>query len=252
VSDTSTPELPKFVETFGYPFALFSMPRPPRLIVPGLPHHVTQRGNYRQEVFFRDEDRQSYLQMLKEYSREYGIAIQAFCLMSNHVHLVATPQDRDGLPRLLQRLHSGHARALHWRLQRTGHLWQARYGSVVLDECHFWTAMIYVEQNPVRAGLVHAAGDWLWSSAAAHLKNAADVWLDLSAWRLRFNPESWKRCLQLGLADAQTAERLREATRSGWPLGSDDFLDRLEREHHAKVRKAKPGPKVAKAAAAGN
>jgi len=161
--------------------------------------------------------------------------------MGNHVHLLVTPQDRDGLPRLLQRLHSGHARALHWRFQRTGHLWQARYGSVVLDENHFWTAMVYVEQNPVRASLVQAAGNWRWSSAAAHLKDADEGWLDFSAWRLQFNPESWKRCLQLGLADAQTAERLREATRSGWPLGSDQFLDGLEREHHAKVRRAKPG-----------
>jgi putative transposase len=226
------------------------MPRPPRLIVPGLPHHITQRGNYRQDVFYRDEDRQSYLHMLEKYSRQYGIAIQAFCLMSNHVHLVATPQDRDGLPRLLQRLHSEHARALHWRLQRTGHLWQARYGCVVLDECHFWTAMIYVEQNPVRAGLVDHAGAWRWSSAAAHLKSAGEAWLDLSAWRSRFNVESWNRCLQLGLADAQMEERLREATRSGWPLGSDEFLDRLERDMHAKVRKAKPGPVPASAVAA--
>jgi len=112
--------------------------------------------------------------------------------------------------------------------------------------------MIYVEQNPVRAGLVDHAGAWRWSSAAAHLKSAGDMWLDLSAWRLRFNPESWKRCLQLGLADAQTVERLREATRSGWPLGSDEFLDRLERDLHAKVRKAKPGPTPASLAAAPN
>jgi len=123
------------------------MPRPPRLILPGLPHHITQRGNYRQQVFFRDEDRQLYLDMLKEYSRHYGAAIQAFCLMTNHVHLLVTPHDRDGLPRLLQRLHSEYARALHARLRRAGHLWQARYGSVVLDEKHFWSAMAYVQNS---------------------------------------------------------------------------------------------------------
>jgi putative transposase len=226
------------------------MPRLPRLILPGLPHHVTQRGNYRQDVFYRDEDRQTYLHMLKEYSRHYETAIQAFCLMSNHVHLLVTPQDHDGLPRLLQRLHSEHAKALHWRLQRKGHLWHARYGSVVLDEDHFWTAMAYVEQNPLRAGLVKAAGDWRWSSAAAHLKDADEGWLDFSKWRLRFDPGAWKRCLELGLADAQIAQRIREATRYGWPLGSDEFLDRLERDLHVKVRKAKPGPIPASAAAA--
>jgi putative transposase len=241
-----------FSESRGPRPPLLSMPRPPRLILPGLPHHVTQRGNYRQDVFYRDEDRQSYLHMLKEYARHYRIAIQAFCLMSNHVHLLVTPQDRDGLPRLLQRLHSEHAKALHWRLQRKGHLWHARYGSVVLDEDHFWTAMVYVERNPIRAGLVHAAGDWRWSSAAAHLMDADEGWLDFATWRLRFNPQAWKRCLELGLADAQVAERLREATHSGRPLGSGQFLDRLEQEHNAKVRKSKPGRVPAQAKAAAN
>ncbi len=174
------------------------MPRPPRLIVPGLPHHVTQRGNYRQEVFYRDEDRQLYLEMLKEYSRQDGITIQAFCLMSNHVHLLVTPQNRADLPHLLQRLHSEHARSLHWRLQRAGHLWQARYGSVVLDEDHFWTAMVYIEHNPVRARLVDYAGAWRWSSAAAHLKGADESWLDFSAWRLRFDPEVLEAMLTVG------------------------------------------------------
>ena len=96
------------------------MPRPPRIIVPGLAHHVTQRGNYRQKVFYREEDRRLYLDMLRDYSRHYGVSVHAFCLMSNHVHLVATPHSRASLARLLQRLHSEYARSLHARLRRVG------------------------------------------------------------------------------------------------------------------------------------
>ncbi len=222
------------------------MPRPPRVVIPGLPHHVTQRGNYRQQVFYREADRKLYLQMLREYSRHYGVAIQAYCLMGNHVHLIATPHDERGLARLLQRLHSEYARALHCRLRRVGHLWQARYGSVAMDEEHLWAAMVYVERNPSRARLVEEPWEWRWSSARAHLADEDEGWLDLLPWRERFTPESWKRCLQLGLADAILVERIREATRFGWPLGSESFLDELEQTHGRQVRRSRPGPKSAR------
>ena len=217
------------------------MPRPPRVVVPGIPHHVTQRGNYRQKVFYREEDRKLYLEMLREYARHYGVAIHAFCLMGNHVHLVATPHDRQGLARLLQRLHSEYARALHARLRRVGHLWQARYASVAMDEKHLWAAMVYVEQNPVRAGLSTQPWDWRWSTARAHILGADEGWLDFVDWRKHFSPDAWKRSLQLGLADAALIERVREATQCGLPLGSDEFLDWLAREHGVQVRKARPG-----------
>ena len=98
------------------------MPRPPRVVIPGLPHHVTQRGNYRQRVFFRDEDRRLYLHLLRDYSRHYGLSILAWCLMPNHVHLIAVPHRTAALARTLQRLHSEYARALHCRLRRTSRL----------------------------------------------------------------------------------------------------------------------------------
>ena len=158
--------------------------------------------------------------------------------MPNHVHLIAVPQNPTALARTLQRDHSDYARALHLRLQRVGHLWQARYASVPLDEQHFWAALVYVEQNPLRAGLVGDCSDWRWSSARCHSGLADDALLDLVEWRKQFTPQTWKRVLEIGLADAAMEQRIREATQKGWPLGSPAFVDRVE---VALERTARPG-----------
>jgi putative transposase len=218
------------------------MPRPSRIILPGMPHHITQRGNYRQQVFYRHDDRRLYLDMLREYARNLGVSIHAYCLMDNHVHMIATPHDETGLPRMLQRLHSEYARALHARLRRVGHLWQARYGSAAMDEKHLWQAMVYVEQNPLRAGMVERAGDWRWSSAQAHLRNDDAGWLDLLEWRRRYTAESWKCCLELGLQDAMWMERVREATRLGWPMATESELEALETKVGRPLRPRRGGP----------
>ena len=128
------------------------MPRVNRVIAPGFAHHITQRGKYREKVFYCDEDRRLYMALVAEFLLRYGVALEAYCLMSNHVHLIATPDDRRGLTLALQRVHSDYSRALHLRLGQTGDLWQARFDSSVLDEEHFLAAMVYVERNPVRAG----------------------------------------------------------------------------------------------------
>jgi putative transposase len=219
----------------------FSMPRPPRFVLPGFPHHVTQRGNYRQEIFFRDEDRRLYLDLVREFSLRYGVAIQAYCLMSNHVHLIAVPEQAHSLGRMLQRVHGEYARGVHLRLRRVGHLWQARFNSVPLDEPHFWAAMVYVEQNPVRARLVEHAWDWSWSSAQAHTKDCEEGWLDLARWRSQHTPGSWTRRLELGVADHAMLERIREATLHGRPLGDDSFLQQIERDFNIRPRRGKLG-----------
>lgn len=206
------------------------MPRTARLVLPGLPHHITQRGNYRQKTFFRAEDYSLYLDLLGEYSRHYGVSILAYCLMPNHVHVVATPHNPKALGRLFQRVQSDYSRALHLRLRRTGHLWQSRYHSVPLDEEHFWASMVYVEQNPLRAGLVADPVQWPWSSAKAHLSGNKNSLLDLVVWQEKYTPESWKRCIDLGLWDASLLERIREGTLTGRPVGGEDFLKRLELE----------------------
>ena len=191
------------------------MPRPLRKIIPGTSHHLTQRGNYRQTVFFRDEDRRFYLDLLSEFLPHYGVALEGYCLMNNHVHLVAIPHDEKGLSRAMQRIHSDYARGLHLRLRRMGHLWQARFHSVPLDDKHSWDALLYVERNPVRAGLVATSGEWRWSSAQVHLGLAESELLDLVRWRSRFDPIRWERYLSEGARQAQIEDRIREATLRG-------------------------------------
>src|SRR5947209_16022135 len=122
------------------------MPRVLRIIAPGVAHHITQRGNYGQKVFHRDEDRRFYLTLLGEFLPHYGVALEGYCLMSNHVHLIVTPHDQKGLSCAFQRIHGDYARALHLRLRHMGHLWQARFHSAAMDEEHFLAAMLYVEK----------------------------------------------------------------------------------------------------------
>jgi len=191
------------------------MPRPLRFVIPGVPHHVTQRGNYRQRVFFRDSDYHLYLRMLRDYSHPLDISVQAYCLMPNHVHLILTPPREGALPRLLQRLHSDYAKIMNIHQDRTGHLWQARYFSAPMDDAHFWNAMLYVEQNPKRAGLVEQCWDWRWSSAGTHLRGAEDGLVDLSEWRRQYTPRLWRQHLELGLRDAELLDRIRESTEKG-------------------------------------
>ncbi len=191
------------------------MPRAQRKIIPGTSHHITQPGNYRQKVFFRDEDRRFYLDLLSEFLPHYGVALEGYCLMDNHIHLIAIPHDQKGLSRAMQRIHSDYARGLHLRLRRMGHLWQARFHSVPLDDKHSWHALLYVERNPVRAGLVANCGEWRWSSAQAHLGIVESELLDLVRWRSRFDPTRWERYLSEGAKQAQIEDRIREATLRG-------------------------------------
>ncbi|MBE7541929.1 MAG: transposase [Solibacteraceae bacterium] len=166
----------------------------------------------------------SDLQLLKDDSRHHGVAILGYCLMPNHVHLIAVPQQKDSFARTFRRVHAEYARAVHMRLRRVGHLWQARYGSAPMDEKHFWAVMLYVEQNPVRARLTEHAEQWKWSSAQARVKGADAGLLDLVPWRARHTPESWKLYLDKGLRDAAFIERIRDATQRGQPLGDEAFV----------------------------
>ncbi|MCL4794016.1 MAG: transposase [Bryobacteraceae bacterium] len=218
------------------------MPRPPRLVLPGIPHHITQRGNYRQKTYFRAEDYRLHLQLLKDYSRHHGVAILGYCLMPNHVHLAAVPQRPDSFARRFRRVHAEYARAIHMRLRRVGHLWQARYGSTPMDEKHFWAAMLYVEQNPLRARLVEQSGQWRWSSAQAHLRGEDAGLLDLVPWRARHTPETWKLHLDKGLLEAALIERIRDATQRGHPLGDEAFVKRVRADWKAQKTQSPAEP----------
>ena len=197
-----------------------------------------------QKYYLEDKDYLFYLRLLREYSRHFGVAVQAYCLMPNHVHLILSPPKANSLGCLMQRLNSDYARTLHLQLGRVGHLWQSRYYSTPMDESHFWHAMVYVEQNPPRAKLVQRCLDWPWSSAGAHLRGAEDNLLDMNEWRQQYTPESWKNCLELGLQDAMLLQRIRESTGKGWPLGSANFLANLERDLGRSVQRRVPGPRA--------
>ena len=151
------------------------MARLARVIAPGMPHHVTQRGNPRQETFFGEEDYQHYLELMTQFCRAEQVAIWACCLMPNHVHLIVVPQSAESLRRAIGEAHRRYTRWINFREGWRGHLWQGRFASFVMDEDHLLTAARYVELNPVRAGLVQAPSRYRWSSAAAHLRRRDDV-----------------------------------------------------------------------------
>ncbi|MBI2685202.1 MAG: transposase [Acidobacteria bacterium] len=145
------------------------MPRIARIVVPGIPHHITQRGNNRRQVFFTDRDYSLYFRLLREYAQRFELSIWGYCLMPNHIHLIAVPHLPDSLSRTLGRTHADFARIANIQNDTTGHFWQARYYSCPMDDSHTWSALAYVERNPIRAGLTTTAASYIWSSAKAHL-----------------------------------------------------------------------------------
>jgi putative transposase len=144
------------------------MPRLARTVCARVPHHITQRGNRREAVFFADDDYRAYLAWLKDYAEQHAVEILAYCLMTNHIHLVVVPASEDGLEKLLKPLHMRYAQRVNRTRGWKGHLWQGRFFSSALDEDYLWAAVRYVERNPVRARMVRKAENYRWSSASAH------------------------------------------------------------------------------------
>ena len=145
------------------------MARIARFVVPGLPHHVTQRGNRRENVFFSDADYELYSDLLGQQCGKHGVAVWSYCLMPNHVHLILVPDRGEALGRAVGETHRRYSAVVNARQRVTGHVFQSRYGSVVMDEDHLLAAARYVALNPVRARLASRAQDWRWSSVRAHL-----------------------------------------------------------------------------------
>ncbi|BDW99831.1 transposase [Maricaulis maris] len=150
------------------------MPRSARIIHPGAPHHVTQRGNRRQQVFFAEDDYAHYLVLLSESCRSENVQCWAYCLMPNHVHLVLVPEDGQSLSRAVGRTHRLYTQYYNRGAGGAGLLWQGRFKSSFMDEARLFAACRYIEFNPVRAGLVARTEDWRWSSVHAHLAGKDD------------------------------------------------------------------------------
>jgi putative transposase len=216
------------------------MARLARVVLPGHPHHVTQRGNGRARTFFGDPDYALYRDLLAENCRAADVEVWAWCLMPNHVHLILVPSDADGLRRALARVHRAYAGIIQARRKRTGHFWQGRFGAVAMDEEHLAAAMRYVSLNPVRARLVDRAQDWRWSSTRAHLRGKDDGLTTLAPIKDRFPRFADLLTIE---PEAELFAHLRAAESIGRPLGNDGFLARLERLTRRTLKPGRRGPK---------
>lgn len=203
------------------------MPRKARIVAVGHAHHITQRGNYRQTIFTNDAEYSFYLRLLNEYSKNYNLCMLAYCLMPNHVHFVAIPQKEYSLARTFNTCHMRYSQYVNKKNKMTGHLWQGRFFSCVLDERYLYAVVRYIENNPVRAKLVKYPGDWDWSSAKMHLNKETSV-LGLEDINKYMDVRNWKEYL-LQKEDASVITQVRSNTLSGKPLGDDTFITKLEK-----------------------
>ena len=207
------------------------MPRQARTVFAGVPHHITQRGNRREDVFFTDEDRETYLEWLKDYCSKHKVEILAYCLMTNHIHLIALPKTETGLQSVLKPLHMRYAQRFNRQRNWKGHVWQGRYFSSPLDEQYLWAAIRYVERNPVRARMVRKAENYAWSSAKSHCTGIPDSVLTRSAfWQKQFESiGDWSAWLSEGDNESELSI-IRRNIEKGLPCGSESFIKKLERK----------------------
>jgi putative transposase len=217
------------------------MTRLARMVVAALPHHVTQRGNRREAIFFEDGDHEIYRDLLAEQTRKAGVEVWAYCLMPNHVHLILTPKRADAVGRAVGETHRRYTNFINARGRWTGHLFQSRFASEAMDEAHLMAAVCYVSLNPVRARLVSHAEDWPWSSARAHLAGADD---NLVTVRPVLNRTSCFADLLLEDRGEDFAA-LRRSEVSGRPVGTAEFVTGLERLLGRPIARRAPGAKPA-------
>lgn len=205
------------------------MARLSRVVLPDHPHHITQRGVRSQTVFFDDDDRRHYLKLVREETARRGVRILCYCLMTNHVHLLAVPSSVAGLARAIGEAHRRYTLFINQRTNARGYLFQGRFSSCPLDEPYLLAATRYTLRNPVRAGMVASASQWPWSSAAFHLRERDNDPLvsDPDLPGLVEGESQWRRWLQNDVAEKQ-AQFLREKLRTGRPCGSEHFVEQAE------------------------
>ena len=217
------------------------MARMARVVVPGYPHHVTQRGNRRQKTFFCDDDYRYYIELISTYSKQNGTEIWAYCLMPNHVHLVLVPQEEDGLRATLGEAHRRYTRHVNFRKGWRGHLWQERFHSFVMDETYLLATVRYVERNPVVAKLCRQPCEWPWSSAAAHVLGEDDKLIKVKPMLDLVN--NWLAYLSDANEPLEAHENIKRHTRTGRPLGTDAFVTKMEMISGRSLAPKQPGRK---------
>lgn len=223
------------------------MARLPRIVIPDVAHHVTQRGNRRQPIFFSDDDRELYLALVADGCAQADVRCLGWCLMDNHVHLILVPSDKDGLRAALGEAHRRYTRHVNFREGWRGYLFQGRFASYPMDDAHVIAAIRYVENNPVAAKIVQEARDWRWSSARSHIEGRRtkdDPLTDVAA--LGQHVRNWRNLLKLGAEAADTeesAEAIEARLGTGRPLASAEWIAEAEKRMNRKLAPAKRGPK---------
>jgi putative transposase len=215
------------------------MSRISRAVAVGYPHHITQRGNYRQAVFAATGDYEHYLELLDLYARRHGLDIWAYCLMPNHVHIVGVPSAEDSMSSVFRTVHMLYAQYFNRKSNVAGHLWQGRYYSCPLDEPHVYAAVRYVETNPVRAGLAPSAEAYPWSSARSHITGQGDPVLSGDCFLVEAI-QDWRQFL-CEASDEADRESVISATRTGRPCGGDGFVHQLETDLGRRFGALPPG-----------
>lgn len=211
-----------------------------RVVAPDMPHHVLQRGNRRQRVFFEKQDKRKYLEFLEEKTKEYNVQVWAYCLMDNHIHLIVVPKDKDSLSRSVGETHKEYTRMINFREGWRGYLWEGRFKSFILGEKYLYRAVKYVERNPVRAGMIERAWDYEWSSAKAHVYGVSDE--VLSKFYLLEEIDDWKKFLRQE-DDQEILKLIRRHGEMGRPLGSKELLIKLAYKYGFDVVAKKVGRK---------
>jgi REP-associated tyrosine transposase len=217
------------------------MARLARVVLPDAPHHITQRGNRRLNVFLEEADYRRYLELLRDCSQTFGLMMAGYCVMTNHVHLIGVPRREDSIAKTLKHCHGMYAAEFNKKYGKTGHLWQARPYSCVLDEAHAWAALRYVERNPVRAGMTIRAEDYIWSSARAHCGLETDPLLT-SDWFPTGSIQDWSSWLAEE-SNSEQEQRIRDRTFTGRPCGDEQFTRQVGAALGRSLEPGKPGRK---------
>jgi len=205
------------------------MPRTARAIIASYPHHVVQRGNNKQDVFFDGEDRAKYCALLEKYSEKWKAPILAYCLMTNHVHLLVKPKEDASLYKMMQGVSLCYTQFVNRKYGRTGRLWESRYHSCIVDrDVYLWAVARYIETNPVRARMVEKAEDYPYSSAPSHVAGVKDGLLGEELFD-KAQRKDYRAFIRTAVS-AGDMDRVRYHTRSGRPLGKDAFVSRLEKK----------------------
>ncbi len=217
------------------------MPRRPRVVFPGIPHHVTQRGARRQRTFFQNSDYERYLLLCQKEKQRCGVSILAYCLMPNHVHLVVVPKEQTSLNKFFKVVHSRFAAEINSTHGWSGHLWQSRFFSSALDRDYLLAAVRYVELNPVRAGIVDKPEEYPWSSTRAQMRRQSHLELDLDdEWMKELpGPAQWLSFLGTNRSEESVALSLN--INQNLPCGSEQFIANLENTAGLNLRYRPPG-----------